>query len=69
MQVPLLLMPEAKSRILQGEASVQKQHMVQSSAVNALLQVRCAYHIVKKKCRCEWSSTQIGAAHVAHKNN
>jgi hypothetical protein len=38
-QVPLLLTPDAKSRILQGEAAVQKQHVVQSSAMNAMMQV------------------------------
>lgn len=38
-QVPLLLTPDAKSRILQGEASVQKQHIVQQNAMNALFHV------------------------------
>lgn len=34
LQVPLLLTPEAKCRILAGEASVQKQQIVQSVAVS-----------------------------------
>eukprot|EP00798_Chlamydomonas_sp_ICE-L_P014653 gene14653-20687_t len=37
-QVPFLLTPEAKSRILQGEASVQKQQIVQNSALSAIFQ-------------------------------
>ena len=37
-QAPFLLDPEAKSRVLQGEASVQKQHIINSSAMSALAQ-------------------------------
>jgi len=37
-QVPFLLTPSAKSLILQGEASMQKQHVVQSSAISAMMQ-------------------------------
>ncbi|GAX80909.1 hypothetical protein CEUSTIGMA_g8344.t1 [Chlamydomonas eustigma] len=37
-QVPFLLTPEAKSRILQGEATVQKHHVMQNSAMAALMQ-------------------------------
>ena len=37
--MPFILTPEAKSNILQGEASVQKQHVIHSSAMTALMQV------------------------------
>ena len=33
-QLPLVLDPEAKARIMQGEALLQKQHEVQASAIN-----------------------------------
>eukprot|EP00192_Tetraselmis_astigmatica_P000681 CAMPEP_0117695176 /NCGR_PEP_ID=MMETSP0804-20121206/27995_1 /TAXON_ID=1074897 /ORGANISM="Tetraselmis astigmatica, Strain CCMP880" /LENGTH=1085 /DNA_ID=CAMNT_0005509221 /DNA_START=121 /DNA_END=3379 /DNA_ORIENTATION=- len=36
-QTPFILTPEAKSRILQGEANLQKRHMIQNSNFQALL--------------------------------
>eukprot|EP00803_Ostreobium_quekettii_P009976 evm.model.scf_2796.2 EVM.evm.TU.scf_2796.2 scf_2796:5567-19194(-) len=37
-EFPFVLDPDAKSRILQGESNLQKQHQVQSSAIQALFQ-------------------------------
>ncbi|DBA87172.1 TPA: hypothetical protein ACH3X2_005178 [Trebouxia sp. C0005] len=37
-QLPFVLSPEAKARIMQGEALLTKQHQVQASAIQALFQ-------------------------------
>ena len=36
-QLPFVLSPEAKARIMQGEALLQKQHQVQASAIQVTL--------------------------------
>ena len=46
-QLPLVLDPEAKARIMQGEALLQKQHEVQASAINV-----CTLH-------CSWLYTSL----------
>ncbi len=43
-QLPFVLSPEAKARIMQGEALLTKQHQVQASAI----QVSC--HAVPASC-------------------
>ena len=45
-QTSFILDPEAKARIMQGEARLQKQHSVQASAINVITQLPCVAWLI-----------------------
>ena len=57
-QLPLVLDPEAKARIMQGEALLQKQHEVQASAIN--VGTLCCFWLLQKSHEAEASTSPEG---------